>query len=107
MQNSKEATADGPWLDQGGAPQPIHFEANVLYPMVWLECQLGGIMSLQVFLTNLGLQRTGNGRMFQNALWGHEILQAMQKPLPELHEQQVFQDSPQMTRKKGRPRKYI
>ncbi len=107
MQNSKESIAEEMKQDQGGVPQPIHFEANVLYPMAWLEKRLEGITSLQVFLGNLGLQRTGNGRMFQNALWGHEILRAMEKPLAELQADHASKYNPQVPRKAGRPSKFI
>lgn len=56
--------------------RPIKFQADVLYPLDWLEKRLGGCMSVKTFLDNLGLDCAGRGRIFQNAVWGSEIIQA-------------------------------
>jgi len=56
---------------------PIKFERGVLYPLPWIEQQLGDLMSLKTFLTNYGLEGTGRGRASQNAVTGDEVLEAM------------------------------
>jgi len=67
---------------------PLEFKPGVFYPKAVLEERLEGIMSLQTFLSNLGLDGTGRGRIFQNGLWGDEILHAVEstikadKPVP-------------------------
>jgi hypothetical protein len=58
--------------------EPILFQRAELYPLPWLEERLAGVMSAKTFLANLGLDCTGRGRIYQNAVWGHEILNAME-----------------------------
>ena len=51
----------------------VHFDANTLYTMDELEEMLEGVVSLHVFLVNLGLKKD---RIFRDAVWGCEILDA-------------------------------
>lgn len=56
---------------------PIEFRRGVFYPFVWLDENLA--VSRQTFLQNLNLERTGSGRMFQDGVWGDEVLDALER----------------------------
>lgn len=91
---------------------PIDFKPGTFYPLEWLETQLAGTVSLQQFLTVLDLQCTGRNRLFQNGLFGDEILQAIQSHLKANKAPQRADMAPcapvlaPIPRKRGRPRKH-
>lgn len=58
--------------------EPIRFERNTFYPLESLSTLLRGTMSVKTFLAKLGLDCTGRARIFQNGVWGYEILSAME-----------------------------
>ncbi|NQU41823.1 hypothetical protein HQ520_00960 [bacterium] len=54
----------------------IQFEPNALYTLKELEERLHGLVELPTFLERLGLR---DNRVFKQALWGWEILEAGRK----------------------------
>jgi hypothetical protein len=91
----------------------IRFERGVFYPFAELEEQLKPYMSLKTFLDNLNLECTGRNRIFQNGLFGDEILQAIEDTAGRdktTHTASTAQIEPvstvNRTGKRGRPRKY-
>src|SRR5690606_16080511 len=101
------------------AHEPLRIEADVLYPLDWIEERLQGVLSVKTFLENVGLDCTGRGRIYQNAVWGHEILRAMESTCEGLKTRQnantgVYERSAGTAsavkpekRKPGRPRKGV
>lgn len=89
---------------------PLAIEPDKLYPLPALEEALAGTMTLKTFLERLKLDATGRGRMFQYAVWGHEILRAMRDiaegpKSPETAREAYCTAAPRLPRKPGRPRK--
>jgi hypothetical protein len=89
---------------------PLAIEPGKLYPLPALEEALAGTMTLKTFLERLKLDATGRGRMFQYAVWGHEILRAMRDiaegaKAPETPQEAYSATAPRLPRKPGRPRK--
>lgn len=60
-------------------PEPFVIEPNALYSLAWLEERLAGIVELPTFLERLKLR---NERRFRDALWGREILEALERTEP-------------------------
>lgn len=57
----------------------LRFEPCVLYTLEEIEQRLNGVMSVKTFLDNLGLGTTGRTRMFEKAVWGDEIIKALER----------------------------
>ena len=62
-----------PEADTGHRPGIVHFCPHTLYSLEQLGRMLEGVVDLQTFLARLGLQ---NRRVFRDAAWGWEILEA-------------------------------
>lgn len=82
----------------------IEFKHGVLYPLDEIEKHLGDTMTLKTFLSVLGLEPTGKGRMFQKALLGDEILRAIQRST-ESGELQQSQPAPNVDLPRPKPPK--
>ena len=65
----------------------VHFDENTLYSMDELEEMLEGVVSLYVFLENIGLKKRGE-RIFRDAAFGWELLEAARRTKDAARESQ-------------------
>lgn len=81
--------------------EPFTIESNTIYPLDWLRERMHGIVGLPTFLERLGLRER---RVFRDAIWGWEIIEASQraKPFNEVGQVDPAVITDIMTRHRGR-----
>lgn len=59
--------------------EPFVIEPDALYPVDWLRERLHGIVELPTFLDRLGLR---DKRVFRDAVFGWEVIEASRRAIP-------------------------
>lgn len=76
----------------------LEFKPGVLYSLSDIEDRLRGVMTVKTFLDNLGIATTGKTRMFERAVWGDEVINALREYAQKTEEPEF---KPEIGRKRG------